>query len=154
MGCKKKVNTRGFRIQTEVDWYALICQQMLTLCLLHRFVKEPLKKAKDGLHPPCATCFYTWSESQAALTAVPVFSFGAFGQGYNLVVGKHSGLVSQLPAGGAQWLATSVTEVHHPCVLCERKKSINNATERQRGETLSVVSCCLKLHVVIFDSFD
>lgn len=52
-----------------------------------------------------------------ALTALPVFGFSAFGQGNNLMVGKHSGLVSQLPAGAAQWLGASVTKVHHPCVL-------------------------------------
>lgn len=52
-----------------------------------------------------------------ALTALPVFGFGAFGQGYNLMMGKHSGLVCQLPAGAAQWLVTSVTVVHHPGVL-------------------------------------
>lgn len=124
---------------------------MLTLRFLYHYTHTLKKKAKDGLHLPCATCFYTWSESQAALTAIPVFSFGAFGQGYNLVVGKHSGLVSQLPAGGAQWLATSVTEVHHPCVLCERKKSIKQRNWKTACEDSSVVSCCLKLHVVIFD---
>lgn len=49
--------------------------------------------------------------------ALPVFGFGAFGQGYDLMMGKHSGLVCQLPAGATQWLATSVTVVHHPSVL-------------------------------------
>lgn len=56
-----------------------------------------------------------------ALTALSVFGFGSFGQGYNLMVGKHSGLVSQLSAGGAQWLVTSVTIEHHPCLLYGRK---------------------------------
>lgn len=60
-----------------------------------------------------------------ALTTLPVFGFGAFGQGYNLMVGKHSGLVSQLPAGAAQWLATSVTVEHHPCVLYGEKNTLD-----------------------------
>ena len=58
-----------------------------------------------------------------ALTALPVFGFGAFGQGHDVVVGKHSGLVSQLPAGAAQWLTASVTEVHHPRVLRDKTQT-------------------------------
>lgn len=38
------------------------------------------------------------------------------------MVGKHSGLMSHVPAGAAQWLAASVTEVHHACVLYQRKR--------------------------------
>lgn len=57
-----------------------------------------------------------------ALTALPVFGFGTFGQGHDLMVGKHSGLVSQLPAGAAQRLATSVAVVHHPSVLRRKKE--------------------------------
>lgn len=74
-----------------------------------------------------------------ALTALPVFGFGTFGQGHNLMVGKHSGLVSQLPAGAAQWLATSVAVVHHPGVLYEKKrkkKRIKIAIKRQSEEML------------------
>lgn len=37
---------------------------------------------------------FLWSKLQVALTALPVFGFGTFGQGYDLMVGKHSGLVS------------------------------------------------------------
>lgn len=56
-----------------------------------------------------------------ALTALPVFGFGTFGQGHDLMVGKHSGLVSQLSAGATQRLATSVAVVHHPSVLHGKK---------------------------------
>lgn len=56
-----------------------------------------------------------------ALTALPMFGFGAFGQRNNLMVGKHSGLVSQFPAGTTQWLVASVTVVHHPFVLCRKR---------------------------------
>lgn len=60
-----------------------------------------------------------------ALTALPVFGFGALGQGNDLMVGKHSGLVSQLPAGAAEWLVARVTVVHHPCVLYGKKSKMN-----------------------------
>lgn len=52
-----------------------------------------------------------------ALTALLVFGFGSFGQRHDVMVGKHSGLVSQLPAGAAQWLAACVAVVHQPGVL-------------------------------------
>lgn len=57
------------------------------------------------------------SKLQVKLTALPVFGLGTFGQGHNLMVGKHSGLVSQLPAGAAQWLAASVAVKHHYGIL-------------------------------------
>lgn len=59
---------------------------------------------------------------KVALTALPVFGFGAFSQGHNLVVGEHSGLVCQLSAGAAQWLAASVAVEHHNSFLTRREK--------------------------------
>ena len=61
-----------------------------------------------------------------ALTALPVFGSGAFGQGNNLMVGKHFGFVSQLPAGAAKWLAAGVTVVHHLCILFGEKQVETN----------------------------
>lgn len=60
---------------------------------------------------------FLWSKLQEALTAFSVFGFGAFGQRYNLMVGKHSGLVCQLSAGGAERLTARVTVEHHHRVL-------------------------------------
>lgn len=57
-----------------------------------------------------------------ALTALPVFGFGTFSQGHNFVVGEHSGLVSQLSAGAAQWLAASVAVKHHHSFLSRGKR--------------------------------
>lgn len=54
---------------------------------------------------------------QAALTALPVFGFSAFGHGHDLVVGEHPGAVRQLPAGAAQGLAASVAVVHQSRIL-------------------------------------
>lgn len=59
---------------------------------------------------------------QAALTTLPVFGFGAFGQGHDLMVGKHPGLVCQLLAGTAQRLATGIAVKHQPCVLCRKEE--------------------------------
>lgn len=42
---------------------------------------------------------------------------GALGQGHDLVVGEHSGLVGRLPAGAAERLAAGVAVVHPSCVL-------------------------------------
>lgn len=56
-----------------------------------------------------------------ALTALSMFGFGAFSQRNNVMVGKHSGLMSQFPAGATQRLVASVTVVHHPCVLYRKK---------------------------------
>ena len=51
------------------------------------------------------------------LTALPVGGFGALGQGHDVVVGEHPGLVGGLPARPAQGLVTRVAEVHTPRVL-------------------------------------
>lgn len=59
-----------------------------------------------------------------------MFGFGTFGHGHDLVVGKHSGLVSQLPAGAAQWLAASVAVVHQSRILHKTQKSFRNQENR------------------------
>lgn len=68
---------------------------------------------------------------QVALTALPVFGFGAFGHGHDLVVGEHPGAVRQLPAGAAQGLAAGVTVVHQPRILHKNKIPSERAKKRQ-----------------------
>lgn len=58
-----------------------------------------------------------------ALTALPVFGFGAFSQGHDLMVGEHFGLVSQLSAGAAQGLAARVAVKHHNRFLPREKRN-------------------------------
>lgn len=58
---------------------------------------------------------------EAALTALPVFGFGTFGHGHDLMVRKHSGLVGQLPARAAQRLTARVAVVHQSSILDKNK---------------------------------
>ncbi len=85
------------------------------------FLQKRMEEHRSSMFSYRWTKAQAWSKLQVALTALPVFGFAAFGQRHDLMVGKHSGLVSQLPAGAAQWLTASVTEVHHPFVLHENK---------------------------------
>lgn len=52
------------------------------------------------------------------LTALAVALFSAFGQGHNIVLGKHPGFVCELSALSTQWLAAGVTVIHGPSILC------------------------------------
>lgn len=76
------------------------------------------------------------SKLQVALTALSMYGFGAFGQRNNVMVGKHSGLVSQLPAGATQWLVACVTEVHHPWFLYTEKNMKCKGNEERKQNIL------------------
>lgn len=84
------------------------------------------------------------------LTALGVPFFGAFGQGHNIMLGKHPGFVCELSALSTQWLAAGVTVIHHSSILCTCTFSQKDVLLLLMPENkwMHIFSCTCALHSI------